>query len=103
MKNPRYVMLAGAAAIILGSILPWVTASTIFGDLRINGTDVYQGLQLLRFGVIAGVLALIATPVSGRRNIWVASIGVVIGFAAFVYIRVVAQLGKRRQWAIMGP
>lgn len=55
----RIVAIGGAALIIVGSLMPWVTLSTAFGTISRSGTDGGgDGIITLIGGVIIGILVL---------------------------------------------
>src|SRR3546814_5869584 len=49
-------MLAGAGAITIGSLLPWASATSIFGTVSKAGTD-GDGIITLGLGVLFGIWA----------------------------------------------
>jgi hypothetical protein len=61
LMTPAQWRLAGIGAgvvVLLGSLLPWVTVSTVFGQLNVAGTD-GDGVLTLGFGaaIVVGFLA----------------------------------------------
>jgi len=54
-----FIWLGGAGLIALGSILPWATASTVFGTLSVNGTH-GDGKITLALAVVIGLLAAVS-------------------------------------------
>jgi hypothetical protein len=54
----RLVLLLAAGAVILGSVLPWATVTTVFGTISLAGTE-GDGIITLIGGVVAGLAVLI--------------------------------------------
>ncbi|HEY9564158.1 MAG TPA: hypothetical protein VIR30_10350 [Nocardioides sp.] len=55
-STARNLMLAGAGAITIGSLLPWASATSIFGTVSKAGTD-GDGIITLGLGVLFGIWA----------------------------------------------
>ncbi|MCZ7542306.1 MAG: hypothetical protein M5R40_01630 [Anaerolineae bacterium] len=62
----RVVLLLGAVALVVGSMLPWVTASTAFMSVSRSGVP-GDGVITLIIGLIVGLGALIARAKPGKR------------------------------------
>jgi len=88
------VTVAGAAAAIIGALLPWVTASAAFvGAISRNGID-GDGRLTAGLGLIAGIVALVSfrAPTGPERAnlIAVGVIGVIItavGVYDYVHVK----------------
>lgn len=64
LTGPRWAVLLGAGLIIVGSVMPWLTATTAFGTVSVNGTDGDGVLTLL----LAGGVLLTFVTVPNRRS-----------------------------------
>lgn len=62
--SKRVALLIAAAAVIVGSIMPWATVRTVFGSVDVAGTD-GDGVLTLIGGAAAGVAALLRRHVLG--------------------------------------
>lgn len=56
--------LVGGAVVVLGSLLPWASVTTVFGTASVPGTE---GDGLIALGV-GGVVCLLAVLELGNRN-----------------------------------
>jgi len=66
LNSPLYVAGVGALLTIIGSFLPWVSVTTVFGTISINGID-HDGKYTLVFGILSGLGVLQATRSPGKR------------------------------------
>ena len=77
--------MAGAAAIIIGSLLPWVSVTTIFGSISFNGTE-GDGVLTMIAGAIIGAgagIALSRGTASRATGVLIILVGLVSGLIAF--------------------
>lgn len=91
---PRILALAGAAAVALAALLPWVSirglgldlqtigAQVLPGDRTVSGTDTSLWPVLL---AVAGLVALLALLGVARRALLVLGLVVVAGGGALLY------------------
>lgn len=65
--NPAfYVAGAGALLVVLGSFLPWISVTTIFGTVSVNGIEA-DGQFTLVFGILSGLGILLVIQKPGKR------------------------------------
>jgi Protein of unknown function (DUF2510) len=76
-ETNRIMAAAGAAAVVVGSLAPWATASTPFGSIDVNGTDGDGKITLVLGAVVVGFVLL--------RNYFVSMILSAIAGAILVY------------------
>jgi hypothetical protein len=82
--TPGKVAAGGAAALVLGSFLPWVSATTVFGSISINGMDGDGKLTAL-LGVISCLVMFQGITKAARSayltgTIFAAVAGVVVAY-----------------------
>jgi len=65
---PAIVALGAAGVVVVGSLMPWATAKTVFGDISINGTD-GDGVLTLILALVVGAIA-VALLVGKRPRLW---------------------------------
>lgn len=79
-------MLAlGCAGIVIGSLLPWASISTMFGTISKSGTD-GDGVITLLLGSVAGGMAL-----TGKSTKIIAAL---LGLVAIIAIYDIADISK---------
>lgn len=94
MNNPRIIILIGAAAVIIGSFMPWATLTSFLGDINKNGTE-GDGAITLVMGILIGLAAVFSKPRSGKRGSWVAVVlGVLVGLIAIIDIADIERLAN---------
>lgn len=66
MNQGRQITLLGATALVIGALLPWVTATSIFGSISING---YEGDGIITggIGLLILISALLTKGKAGKR------------------------------------
>lgn len=77
--------IVGAVAIIIGSLLPWISVQTIFGTISASGTE-GDGIFTLIAGAIVGAVAGVALSkknASRTTGILVILLGIASGLIAF--------------------
>jgi len=77
--------VAGASAIVIGSLLPWVSVTTIFGSISISGTEgdgVFTMIGGAIIGSVAGVV-LSRRSASKGSGVLIILIGLASGLIAF--------------------
>jgi hypothetical protein len=82
-KTGAIITLVGAAAIVLGSFLPWASVATVFGTISLAGTE-GDGVITLVIGGIIGVLAGLELGGKSRRRTAAMIVGIVaLGIGVF--------------------
>ena len=92
-STPLIFALVAGAAIILGSLLPWVSVRSIFGTIIVGGTE-GDGVLTLIAGAATGVLAGLALSkrnASRTTGILIVLLGIVTGLIAFNAFSAVAE------------
>jgi hypothetical protein len=79
----RWLWLGGAAAVVIGAILPRASVATPFGTISKNGTD-GDGIITMILGIATGVLLVIRWNRARARGLTIAALvlSVLIGFVA---------------------
>ncbi|HUF99989.1 MAG TPA: DUF2510 domain-containing protein [Ilumatobacter sp.] len=76
IREKQYLALAGAAAIVIGSFMPWATATTFLGNIDLSGFD-GDGKITAAVGALALVSILAGHNVAARvLGLIVAAIGI---------------------------
>jgi len=84
MNNPKIILLAGAALMVLGSLLPWATMTSVFGNVEVTATE-GDGAITLVIGILIGLGALLMKSKPGKRGGIASSIfGVIAGIVAII-------------------
>jgi hypothetical protein len=79
------IAAASAAAMCLGSFLPWATVTAgLFGTISVNGMD-GDGKITLALGFVAGVLLLVGALGNNRVPVIIGTVAAGLGGAAAVY------------------
>ena len=82
---PAIVALAAAGVVLIGSLLPWATAKTVFGSISINGTD-GDGVLTLILAVVVGAIA-VALLAGKRPRLWAYVVLLIAGLlTAFIAV-----------------
>lgn len=83
--KPKNIALIGGAAMIVGSLLPWLTLSDRFDSFTFAGTDEgFAGVLTLIIGVVIVLAALVARETPGQNgSIAVAILGIIGAGAVF--------------------
>lgn len=76
--------VAGCAAALAGSFMPWVTITSVFGTIGINGTE-GDGKITACVALAAGLWAVIGLNTSSRSKVRFAGVLSLIGVIASVY------------------
>jgi hypothetical protein len=77
IREKQYLALAGAAAIVIGSFMPWATASTFLGNIDLSGFDGGDGKITAAVGALALVSILAGHNGAARVfGLIVAAIGI---------------------------
>jgi hypothetical protein len=82
-KQPaaRWVALGSAVGLLLGAILPWISASSLFGSVAVNGIE-GDGKITAGLGVAAGIVLL--TTIGSRRRVACVAVAIMGAVAALV-------------------
>lgn len=102
-RTPLIFALIGAGTVIVGSLLPWVSVTPIFGTLSVNGTE-GDGVLTLIAGAFAGVVAGAALgrkSVSGVTSTLLILLGAGSGFVAYVSFSVVSDAASMAEQGVL--
>lgn len=85
---------AGAALAALGSLLPWVTARTLFGQVSVAGTE-GDGQITLALGIAVAVLFLTGRNGTNRSGLVIGTIlaGAALATAGYNYSNITDRVG----------
>ncbi len=82
VRNRVLLMIAGAALMIIGCVLPWATQSNGFGSVTVQGTSAGGGQVSIVLGL--GVIALGGLFLGGIIGRWSNIVSLVLGVLALV-------------------
>lgn len=85
VSGPLIAALVAAGAIVIGSLLPWLSVTTIFGSVSVSGTEGDGILTLITGAVIAALAGIAFAKKSASRltGILIIGLGAVSGLIAF--------------------
>lgn len=83
--NKRMIVLVSCMMAFLGSLLPWMTAQTMFGEMSVAGTD-GDGVLTIILAVVGGVLMYRTSKKHVVAGVIVCGLGLVVSIFNMVQV-----------------